>query len=1002
LPIVLDPLPGEALDSYLGAYARRLHSSEREFLEHVGLPGARASLLAVRLTDRQTDVLSGACGVQPAALRAMTLDMYDGLAVTISARGRLGRAPAWRASGGRTRFCPDCLRRDRGRGPLLWRLPWTFACPDHQVLLADFCPQCEKYPAPWTVNGPGLAASCRRGGLGAWCGSDLTLAPCTALPDDGLVLAAHRHLADMLTAPRHQRPAMLTELAALYSLAWRAVRGLHTVLEHAPPLVHTVLAECGGQLPKTSPADVGGDAHNAAVGTTLALAAHLSGNPAREAMFSWIMEADRTLAGHAENAGAGRRAIRWRAGGPAQVGRVLGALDSQADLPSRLRYATAAARPRWPQLSTEQIQERSRRIPAMLWPGWTLRLLALPTEGTAAARRTDRHAAQFRLGCAAFLLFPGAQPRTSTPQAAALLGNSARQSLRDGVGVLELRMHEHPDQTALARTLAELAYALDEHPVPIDYRRRRALFGTADIGLDPAALRRVCLHVGWTHGSRREALLTWQIRTLLTGQDPPAPVAGDNRWLGSWGDLRFKAPQPVRTFLHREAQRILAEHGIEEPVTWEPDASWAPASSWPGVDPEQVDHTQFIHLLANADGIDTLAQTLKWTREQVLLYCEITDSRSPLPAHGRAVTPQRESLLEPANLRELYEHRGQSLVAIAAQAGCTPKVVRDVLELDGVTIRPQQLPPEKVDREWFEREFLQRHRSIPDLAAERAVSKTYLNGLATKWGYQLRHSQGRRSAIGHLQLDWEPSEALFGIAHGRHAQDRLALLAQLPGRPSFAAAAHAIYGGRESVLRLRVRYIERVVGFEVFDRTATVLTPTAGGRDLIREAVLVLQALDPSWAAPGAATALSDAVTWPQQVHEMRESSDSCLLTCRDHPGHVYTLCFGAPTVITARDYLPGDPARDYPITHYVGWAGTEPSKRIRCHGAYSAKFVAMVQPGTVALEAETKLTGRCSMCAANLWYYAESPSYPGWAPEQIPRILFWPRKAGQPLRLRR
>ncbi|WP_078613712.1 TniQ family protein [Streptomyces katrae] len=64
-------------------------------------------------------------------------------------RCRVDRPLAWCFRPSRSRYCPACLRGHAGRGPLLWRLPWAFACTEHQLLLPDFCPSCSRPPRPW-------------------------------------------------------------------------------------------------------------------------------------------------------------------------------------------------------------------------------------------------------------------------------------------------------------------------------------------------------------------------------------------------------------------------------------------------------------------------------------------------------------------------------------------------------------------------------------------------------------------------------------------------------------------------------------------------------------------------------------------------------------------------------------------------------------------------------------------------------------------------------------
>jgi hypothetical protein len=114
-------------------------------------------------------------------------------------------------------------------------------------------------------------------------------------------------------------------------------------------------------------------------------------------------------------------------------------------------------------------------MPAMLWPGWTLRLLPRAPGGADAGDDAPRSArcGSFRRGCASFLLLPGWPPQLNFERASPLLGNRSHVTDRDAV---ERIIYRERDLTPLASVLAQLAYALDEHGSPIDYARRRALF----------------------------------------------------------------------------------------------------------------------------------------------------------------------------------------------------------------------------------------------------------------------------------------------------------------------------------------------------------------------------------------------------------------------------------------------------------------------------------------------------------------------------------------------
>ena len=74
------------------------------------------------------------------------------------------------------------------------------------------------------------------------------------------------------------------------------------------------------------------------------------------------------------------------------------------------------------------------------------------------------------------------------------------------------------------------------------------------------------------------------------------------------------------------------------------------------------------------------------------------------------------------------------------------------------------------------------------------------------------------------------------------ALGRLELITQIPGHDSIAAAARALYGGRDGALQQMIRKIEAAAGFPIIDRSSVPLALTDAGRGFIREAHQVLLA----------------------------------------------------------------------------------------------------------------------------------------------------------------
>src|ERR1700690_629792 len=136
IPIRLAPLPGEALDSWLGAYADLLHVTVRDIFRFAGIDCGRAGRGQLsgkpwlqRLGEADLAALSAATGVPAQALAGMTLARYQGTGLAeVAARPGLPSAPRWWRHLAGSRYCPRCLAANGGRWMLAWRIPWAFAC----------------------------------------------------------------------------------------------------------------------------------------------------------------------------------------------------------------------------------------------------------------------------------------------------------------------------------------------------------------------------------------------------------------------------------------------------------------------------------------------------------------------------------------------------------------------------------------------------------------------------------------------------------------------------------------------------------------------------------------------------------------------------------------------------------------------------------------------------------------------------------------------------------
>ncbi|MEU4491621.1 TniQ family protein [Streptomyces purpurascens] len=192
LAIRVLPQPGESLDSWLEALARRSWTPLSALLDALGLPTEeRTHHLLVSLSSQMFQRLTKQLNLPTGVLEQS--------AVPAALFGR--RAPHWR-------FCPQCLNEQQGRFPTRWWLPWTFACTKHQVLLHSHCAGCRTeprvfLPRPVHLHPPGHCM--RPTGLRTVCGTGLGDLPPLTLPPEHPLLRAQDQL-DSLPVSQRMAP----------------------------------------------------------------------------------------------------------------------------------------------------------------------------------------------------------------------------------------------------------------------------------------------------------------------------------------------------------------------------------------------------------------------------------------------------------------------------------------------------------------------------------------------------------------------------------------------------------------------------------------------------------------------------------------------------------------------------------------------------------------------------------------------------------------------------
>ena len=573
LPLRVQPVEAEALDSWLEALAARMQCAWGDLLAGVGLPVGRnrsytAGWLAA-LTGRQVRSLSWATGQRPGVIGTMVFShLNDALGQCPDVPRRSVESMLW-LHGRRSRFCPACLAQNGGRWLLAWRLRWSFACVRHACLLADTCPSCQRpqraVPAPVDfVPIPGLCAhklSGIHGRSATRCGADVSSAVVLKLGNDHPVLEAQR-LTDAAVCTGVARtgiyaraPVPLSALIAdLSALGGRLLR--YPNIEELGRLTSgSVITEFLTQCERGDLSARGVTADSSAIATAVAAAAAASILNAADLVeagdrLRWLIAdgRDRGLAVSATTIGWGRGISATLRSAQ------LSALSSYLSASDKLRYRTHSPPPRRPH--PRSAPERARWIPSLLWPPLCLNV-----------RCVGVGFGQVRSALAVAVVLVGA--RISLSAAAELLGSAT--SARAVSRVLQL-IGRSTSAAEVWRTVEVLADQLDAERAPINYARRRTL-SYGDL-LPESVWMEICLSSGISPGrGPRLALARCWLYERITGS--PGSQA---RWAIDSPEFRSKlADLPILlnsefiTTADSYAGHFLAEQAVtDEPVAWIP------------------------------------------------------------------------------------------------------------------------------------------------------------------------------------------------------------------------------------------------------------------------------------------------------------------------------------------------------------------------------------------------------------------------------------------------
>lgn len=861
LPIRLPPLPGEALDSWLEATARRMDTALGDVLLHLGFPvrhqpgnqfrGIPADWTIV-LDEQRTNAVAHATGTSLETIAALTLAHYDGRALHMSAGGRaVSRHVLWGRGGG-SRFCPECLLASGGRWQLSWRLGFSFACTRHCRLLADCCPHCGRVPRQRPRSGRSVPQSEFCGNpptrptrpFSAGCGTDLTSVSTLLLPPGHPVLMAQDRVMEIIDGataafgPYRTSPQPASAvLADIRALGIRVLSDLPAAVlrEQIPADIAEAHLNTDAVSPPTGQAMerpgfmAPPRAADTAVAVTMALSIleqpgiHPAGEALRGLLEAVREELTQISATSIDSWGRG-------------ISPVLQSVHLAALAPSLrpseyVRYRITTKTPRRPTRTTQDIEQRARAIPTMFWPPWTIRLA--PPEGI--------HARALAPVLAALLLIPDS--RTSLDQAAGLIGDTI-----DGTEVSRLlqELDDLPHWQDIATALDRLADYLDANSTPIDYGRRRLLDYT---GLLPhARWLEICRRTGTPPGTgRRERIARSQLFQRLSGL--PAESAPDD--LGGLDSAEFRAtslrftalqtPEFVHA-LQQEALEFLASHHIhDEPVAWQPPTTLLAGLSLPGPDPAHVDLPRLHQLVRERQHpVQYAAQVLGTTVEAI--RHALDEHPAPAPpltknaarATGR-IRQQARQTVPAERFTQLYLDEHRSLQQIAKLTGFSRSVLTDLAKEYGIPLRGPQDHKRRgaIERDWLIEQYVHRRRTLPDLARETGMSPANMARWAHIHKIPLRPRGGasHHTALRTVDQAADAPAILRAALTGPNAWQRLERFAAALPYSTVTEAARAL-GIHQSTLTTQINRLEKDLGRPLIERAerGRRMRPTPFGR----------------------------------------------------------------------------------------------------------------------------------------------------------------------------
>jgi hypothetical protein len=655
LPVRVEPIPGEALESWLAALATRMDATWGELLDAVlptGVNGVaatyRGAVLTTGLRDEERQAISAATGLGGTELDSMTLTGRYG-APLITTDRRTGRARTPWGLIYRQRYCPVCLKARPGRRKLEWFLPWMFVCVEHRCFLADSCPDCAQqqtvfywfarrlYPHPERCD-----RLIRADTPSYRCTARLSRTHPDKLRQGHRVLTMQYRLTELLAAQTidagvYLRAPVSSEqlLIDLHVLGNWLVRTPHLIELMKLFGGHPTDREIGVWGRRLSLPPVPGQPgdHDAVIASTERIALNAPAawvGAGVTAALSVLMQPSIDEAGQALRAAMPSvvtrelRSRRRKSGivhSPAVTGVELKARAADFTVLQQLRFRTITELPRLPDTGRHAgVNAMLHVVPTLFWSEWAFRL---GIEGLAwGTARQVMSRLLLTIGCT-------------------MAEHRMRRHLRSTVRIERLTriaddLRGLPHWGSITTALLRLHEHLQADPPPIDYQRRRTL------NYDKLLPEVQWIRLVADEGFRSAPTTATAARLWLTEQLSGAPVTTTPplKWKGVCSDrMRGTLTRNLVKNLDAVSVEYLRSQGVsEEPTTWVPPLSLLDGVPLPGVPAEMIKPKKIHDLLATGLTIPAVARRLEVSVWKVRYQIE----HHPMPARMAASRPPKK------------------------------------------------------------------------------------------------------------------------------------------------------------------------------------------------------------------------------------------------------------------------------------------------------------------------------------------------------------------------